>query len=769
MRKQGFLTLSTLISGVMYHSVVSAEGLDETQDKMDSADIEIIKVHSERQPKELKYVANSISIYTADDINNFNLKDSTDLSTLSPNVKITQNAAEGTPPAISIRGVSLLDYNTANTAPVAVYVDDIVGGSVNNQIVNLFDMKQAEVLKGPQGTLFGRNTTGGAILLYSQTPTAKQEGYITLGAGTDQYQKLEGAYNLPVSENSAFRLAASHIDYQYTSENQHPTSPQAGLMQNNYRLMFKTEQQNWDLLVKLHAEDWKGIVKPPANLGVMGENCNVSTLGSTNCFDALGFNTGSNDFHKINVDNHSPHETDGKGASIHFNWDITNNLQLVSLTGYNSLQRYSAFNCDASPSDFCNGALGVDTDTLSQELRLVLDTDQYKWTNGVFYLSEKIEQDNFNDIFRDLRGTGLVPNAFTTLFLYDNQLETNAYSYFSEVDYQLTQKWSLAAGARYTDEKTQYHTVSDVDTVLDNALNDEQVLASIGCENSGATYGDDYFSAKCGNWNLNGEVADTHLSGNLSLKYTTAQQDIFYYRLASGYKSGGYNAGLLASKEEAESSEYGAEELLAHEVGTKLSWQTWHTFVQGALFYYDYRNQQVFQNRESKVEGAPPIQVLDNVGRSEIYGIDIDVFTRPLEGLTFRAGIGYLPKAEGTFSDETTDIESKRRLPLASRWNINAQSVYEVGALKFNLNVEHQSEFYFDQNQNPYASQQSFTVWNGAVTYSFNQHLDLSLWGRNLTNVEYSHLKFDLVNFLGMLEDFRADGRRVGLNLTYKI
>ncbi len=738
--------------------------------------IEVIQVHAKKRAIAYKNTTSNLSIYTSRELEQLNLKDSTQLSSLAPNVKITQNAAEGTPPSISIRGVSLLDYNTGNTSPVGIYVDDIVGGSVNNQIVNLFDMEQVEILKGPQGTQFGRNTNGGAILLYSKKPTDKLEGYAIAGKGNNNQSKLEGAFNLPLSDDTRLRFSAQLLDYDYSTNNLYLQSPVAGLKQKNYRAILTHQADKLDLMFKLHMEDWRGTVNPPGNIGVIAafdENgapsayCSPKEAGSTDCFDAFGFNSGSNDFHTVNVDNHSPHNTDSWGSSLHLNYNLTDKIKLISLSGFNSLERLSGFNCDASPSKLCQGALGVEDDAFSQEFRLELDLDDAFISLGTFYLNESIHQDNFNDLFRDFRGTGLVDNQFTTKFLYDNQLDIQSLAVFADLDFALTDDFYLSVGARYTDELTEYTAHSDADTVLDNSLNDDAILASIQCVKGSVEY-DTSFDAVCLNWDLSGKVKSDHLSGNLALRYELDTNTNLYYRIAKGFKSGGYNGGLIFSQEEAENAEYGAEELLAHEIGIKTNTAFWRTFIQASVFWYDYKDQQIFINQASAIEGNPPLQLLDNAGESEIYGLELDLYTAPVKPLIIRFGVGYLPEAQAHYDDGAGQTLSKR-LPLASEWNVSTSFNYRFEKLSTQLDFEYQSDFYFDQNENPYTRQDDLLLVNGQLDYAITNALTVSLWGKNLTDEEYSHLRFDLTNFLGMLEDFKADGRRYGIEVRLSL
>ncbi|WP_158678240.1 TonB-dependent receptor domain-containing protein [Pseudoalteromonas sp. T1lg23B] len=191
-----------------------------------------------------------------------------------------------------------------------------------------------------------------------------------------------------------------------------------------------------------------------------------------------------------------------------------------------------------------------------------------------------------------------------------------------------------------------------------------------------------------------------------------------------------------------------------------------------ALFYYDYKDQQVFMNQPSKVPGAVPLQLLENVADSKIYGAEADMFYAPTEQLEIQFGVGYIPHAEfEEFVDPVGVSLTNNRLPFTSKWNINGELSYSYniasGTLKTSLGFDYQSEYYFDQLQTDYAKQDGYVLWRMNAQYEAEQW-QANIWAKNLFDEEYSHLKFDLRNFLGMLEDFKGEGRRVGLDVSYR-
>lgn len=268
--------------------------------------IEIIEVYAQKRAQDMRDVSVAVTVINDETIDRFHVKDTTQLATFVPNVKITNNAGEGTPPAFNIRGVGMIDYNTSTISPIAVYADGVVSGSANNLSVNLFDLQQVEVLRGPQGTLFGRNTTGGAILLHSKMPKSTFGGYINASLATHDHQSVDGAVNIPLSENTAVRFAMNYEDYQFSTNNLMKNQGDGGLTQTNLRAIVKTELDNLTIIAKVHSENWSGQPKPIASLGINKIDgsglCTPSQVGSKLCNDAFGREVGGNNYWDVNAD-----------------------------------------------------------------------------------------------------------------------------------------------------------------------------------------------------------------------------------------------------------------------------------------------------------------------------------------------------------------------------------------------------------------------------------------------------------------------------------
>jgi len=726
--------------------------------------LDSIEVSAQKRAQPIAEVPVSVQVLDGEQLRAQNIKDTAALGGQVVNVKITQNTAEGTPPAISIRGVGNLDYNTSTTSPIGVYEDGVGGGTANRQLMNLYDVETIEVLRGPQGTLFGRNTTGGALLITTRKPDQEQGGYANAGFGSDALYKIGGAYNLPLSDRVAARLAFDDQRYDYTINNLYEPAPTPGMHQTEARLSLLADFEPLEIYVKAHAENWRGVSTPVRHIGVIQTLANPSTgqpavlcapqdAGSTRCTDIFGFNVGTNNLSDVSVNSDvnggSPHRTQSWGSDLNVTYQLTPASFITSVSSFNSLEKQHFYNADASPASITEGSLQVDGELASQELRYHLQSNHAYFIAGVYLLNEPLTQDFFIDLFRDFRAS---PTLFSsaTKILYNNRIDTQSRAAFANLDYHLSEATILTAGLRYTREKVDYRAVGRVNVAT--AVNDNigTVLPA---------------------WDVSGRVKDGHLSGKVALNHKWTPHLNTWLSAARGFKSGGYNGGIAFSAEEAARNDYGSETLNALEAGGNWALPDYNAGLQVSLFYYDYQDQQVFMNTPSTQPNAPPLQLLDNVGESSIYGSELELTWQPLDSLQTRLGIGYLPKAELKEFAVAGGIVRGNRLPFTSRWNINGFLDYQLplatGEVLFQLNGNYQSEFYFDQNQNPYTKQAGYSLWNGRVAYE-QGNWSTAIWGKNLTDRGYSNLRFDLINFLGLVQDNRGAGRQFGLDFDVR-
>lgn len=708
--------------------------------------LEVIKVYAQKRPQPKTEVSVAVTSIAGDDIAARRLDSTTELSGLAPNFVASTVSGEGTTPSFNIRGVGMFDYNTSTISPISIYSDDVVSGSANFLSSSLFDLQQVDVLRGPQGTLFGRNTTGGAILLMSRQPEDEFGGYASLDLAEHSSRQLTAAVNAPLGEQTSARLALNHQDYQYSMQNLFPLGQDGGMRHNNVRLIVQSDFDAFSLNLKLHSENVQGAPKPIYSAGIQQDAlshtpCALADVGSRNCVDAFGYAVPSDDYWQTVTDTFDKtHDTQSYGGSVRLTAELQPGYQLKAVTAHKSLQRFHSFDSDG-PGNFIEGSFDSDNSFFSQELSLSMQGSDSFWISGLFYLDENIKQKNDLDLFREFRPVPELAGVPAQFFYY-NQLDNTSWSAYSQWEKTLDADFSLLLGGRYTQEQTDYQARADLDTV-------PAFIPSL--------------------WDLTGAVKDNEWSGKLALLQKLSANHSLYYSLSRGFKAGGYNAGYATSVAQAEDSAYAPEQLNAWEIGGH--WQSDKAIFSfdWAAFYYDYRDQQVFVNQTS---GPAPYHVLKNAGDSEIYGVEVELNWRIDPAMQLELGLGHLPKANlGKYQTEAV-LVPENRLPFTSEWMANGQLSYDFSGVlnhvQFQLGFVYLSDFYFDQYENPYIKQQGYTLWHSRLSYQPMPQFEVSVFGKNLLNKEYTELKFDSIAALAAVTELRGEARQLGVGVTYQ-
>jgi iron complex outermembrane receptor protein len=716
--------------------------------------LEVIEIAAQKRLQNIKEVAISVTSLNQQKLQDNNIQDSYQLNGLSPNVLITENAGSGSPPAVTIRGVGLIDYNTSNTSPISFYFDEAVNGSVNSQFAEMFDIQRVEILRGPQGTLFGRNTSGGAILFFSQPPEQEFSAYAKAGVGSDAYQKIEAMLNLPLTSNSATRLTVQHVDYDFSATNNLTPAPQEGIKRQSLRWQYALNTESLKLNLKLSAADWSGISQPYGHTGVLdlvnGKICSANDASRGLCTDAFGFSDGSNEFRDVAVDNTSPHETEQFGLRLKLDWKLNDDFSITSISAYNNLDRQHQIHCDASSLNVCVGFFGLDDKTYSQELRVNGQSSGFSWIAGLFLFEEQIYQQNSIDLLRDFRIAGASSGA--AQYFYNNIIDTKSKAMFGQTDIHITSRTSLTLGLRYTHEQLSFVSDTDRNTPTSDSIEGVTALE----------------------WSVEDQQKNSQWSGKLALNHKLSNDWMLYASASNGFKSGGFNGGFLFAEEEAKNAAYGPEMLYSYEVGSKADLWNKQARVAVSAFYYDYRNQQVFINQPSSTSDAPNLQLLQNIPNSTIFGVESEFEWQITSDLNVNLSAGYIPTAKfGNYIDPTGKLLTNNRQPFTPKFQISSGVGYRYdietsGYLMLNVLARYQTIIYFDQNQSSFTQQPTYTLWDTSLTY-YSPHIDwnMTLNIKNVFDTEYDTLRFDLRGFLGLVNSNKGEARRVFLEFNY--
>lgn len=681
-------------------------------------EMEEIVVTAQKRSQSAQDVGITVNAFTGDTLQAMGLTSSNEIAAKIPNVTIASPSGEGGVAIVFVRGVGLNDFATNNTGPVGMYIDEVFAGSSNAQVTTLLDIERVEVLKGPQGTLFGRNTTGGAINIISAKPTESFEGYAKTSYGSysegNDDLKIEAAVSGPLSDS--VRARAAFVKYESD-----------GFMKNlvtgNYvekdlyavrGLLEWDASEDFSLLLNIHSS----------------KNDSDSDLYNSSLDP--DFYEGTSEFRPVL-------EVDQKGASLKVDYALNENVTLVSISSYEELEKFSEEDADMLPFLIIRTAFGVDAETVTQELRLVGDHDRAHWIAGLYYLTDDLVQDQGVD----LTGAGLpIPGVF------HNTQDTETWAAFGQIEYDLTDTLILTAGIRYTDLQVDF-TSEGVGSLFIAA--DGGIVQSYALEDS---------------------VKDDAISGKLALNWHVGDDIMLYASISKGFKGAGINGNFILDL--GAQLDYDSEQLLAYEVGIKSSLFDGTLQVNAALFSYDYSDAQIFNNDPVPGIGLPA----NSIRNSDItsYGLDMDVLWTPVSGLYLQLGVGYL---NGEYDDDIID-PSTGLLPIKGNQLQNTPELTafalvnyewklgEIGSLSAQLDANYSDDIYYSARQDIVIGQEAYTISNARLTYrNSNDNLEIGLWSKNLANKKYRTYSFDLRPDFGFVQYMRGTPRTVGIDIKY--
>jgi iron complex outermembrane recepter protein len=644
--------------------------------------LEEIVVTATRREQGLSDVPATVSAFTGSQLNELGVSQTSDIGLLTPNLSISGSFGGSSNPLITIRGVGLSDFNDNNASPAGVYVDEVYFVSPPMLAFSMFDVERVEILKGPQGTLYGRNTTAGAVNFISRRPTDSFTAGLRIEA--ERYDRVltEGYVSGPLGPTVSARLAAiSETGGDYI-ENRVTGNDVAGRDYGAARtLLAWMPSQSVEVLLNVHGGRDRSDLGQYQHAGLIdalsGDICPATRVGRMDpeCADVFGYSDADGNIYAGDYNKDGGVDYDNAGASIRADWDF-GDLVLTSITAYEQFGGVRREESDASPNQLLEIDYDVDVEQVSQEFRLAFTSGAADWIIGAYYGDDQIDVTNTYDILRDLRPVlaarpGVAPSGFLPVGFDPSGVsaaklgntyrqDTTASAGFGHVIWSFAEGWNSQAGVRYTREDRSFHT-------LNAYLEDPVELADYGLATDGS-FLDETRS-----------IDKSDLSWTLGLSYKPHAAALYYASASRGFKSGGFNGGIPASPEEV--VPYDEEILLAYEIGAKFTVAERHAQLDMSAFYYDYTDLQVFTVINT---GTAPVQILTNAADAQIYGLDAEAVLNPTQGLDLRLGLGLL-STEYVNADIGGRDRSGETLVNAPEVSFNGSVRYEHAVADFGL------------------------------------------------------------------------------------
>jgi iron complex outermembrane receptor protein len=730
--------------------------------------IEEIVVTALRREQNLQDVGVSVTALGSEALTDLNINTATDITRAVPSLKM--NAYSSSQVVFNVRGVSQNDYGDQQEPPVAVYQDDSYASSINLASFPVFDLARVEVLRGPQGTLFGRNATGGAIQFVSNKPTKELEGYATLTYGSFNQWIAEAAVSGPFSDTMQGRLSMIRNKDDGYMESIIPGVGDRG-GNDHYALRGQlawqpSEATDVNLIVRYMKADhetqaglysqepacpneqFQGVFTPAdVSCDFWGTGPGEGGTGYRN--DAITPSRGGDPW-KTAETQKSYVDREIVGATLHVDVDI-GSMHLVSVTDYQNADKFYLEGGDASPVDGVLFYQGSDLDQFSQEFRLSGSTGANQWVAGLYGM--KVDGDY----------TGKFADPF---YGYDPTVEmmqkTTSFAAFAQDEWQFAEAWKLTAGLRYWyDEREGGYfgvapEVPGLSAPVTIIFNDHEVLPL------GSSITPD-------------DATDTFdgITARLQLDWKVSDDVLAYASFNRGSKSGGYtfstgtpydpDGSLTIPRTFLEGMPFDAETLNAFEVGVKSSLGG-TTTLNVSAFYYDYVDYQAFAQ-------FGPVQTVINLDAEET-GLEAEINSHPVEGLTLQLGVSFL---DSTVKDvplpDGVTIED-HDLPQAPEFSGNALARYEFplgnGKLGFQGDVQYSSEFCFTVLCAPVEHEDSYAVGNARISYDSDSSWSVAAFVNNITEEKYRVYAFDSSLFSGVVAGVYAKPRTYGITGTYR-
>jgi len=767
--------------------VLLASGAAAQTAPVDAGAIEEVVVTAQKRVETLQSVPVSVTALTASQLGEMKIDSPSDLASQIPNLQVNGIVGEGSP-LFSLRGISMFDYSLNQSSPVASYIDEVYKGNFVLFGVEMYDLERVEVLRGPQGTLYGKNTTGGAINFITKKPGFDTEAEIKVGAGNYGRQEAEAAFQTGlVPDRLALRVAFTYTKVDGFVHNVlagHPDLEGTDQYGARVSLLFKaSDNLDFSLRYSMSRQD-------PYNYAIIDGSVGAAGVGFTGYYRTIdGTATGKPLADDQVAQNYTPKRHQSNDAlALTTNWKLSDALQLTSITSWDQGSLFNPEGTDGSPLNIWKIPYTGNTHQVTQDLRLTTtDNGPLSYIVGAYYQHETIFNSTENQIFTDpafattgdyndcLNNStgGYSAGAYINLScIYHNQFDQirNSWAAYSDGGYKISDLVKLRAGLRYN------HDNGAQKNILDQLRGSDNVpIANLGffdttySGNPGPTFyvpGSPGYDAAV-NATRRQDLHNTAFTGRLGVDVTPAKDTLLYLNYSRGYRSAAFNAQFLFTPEDLTTVK--PETLDAVEAGFKTGWLDGRLTFDGALFHYQYKNQQFI---DVYITGQQP---LINLPKSKIDGAEFELVTRPVRSLTLRAGLGILEtkiQEAMIHSNVSTGLQdvSGNKLPYAPSVSGTLSGDWDAASfgsmtLRLHLDGNYASKQYFELRNEDRIAQDAYTILNARVMLRGDKW-EVGAWGRNLGDKFYLTNAVDVQGF-GFDYRHRGVPRMYGVDASY--
>ena len=772
--------LAVSLAGTVLLSAPTTTAADSASATPSDSLNEVI-VTAQRREQRLQDVGISVTAMGAEDLKALNIENASDIARAVPSLKL--NAFSSSAVVWNIRGVSQNDYGDQQEPPVAVYQDDSYSSSINTASFPTFDLARIEVLRGPQGTLFGRNATGGAIQFISNKPTKTLDGYASLSVGSNNQRIYEGAISGPLSDNVQARFSAirdtddgfitdvtpgsqkfggaNHYALRGIIEWQPAEGTNVGLTLRYMRAPNERQAGGYVFQPACPNDNYQGAVLP-ANQGCGFWGSNPLSSGSNYRNDAININLGANPWTTAAGDKAMANRQI-LGSTLRVDTQF-GDTAFTSITDFQHSTKNYLEDGDSGPGVDVQFFLSNSVKQYSQEFRLARTMGPHEVSGGVFGMRNNGSYDGGFPIYF----IGYVPSV-------QYSQDTKSWAVFAQDEWTLNNQFKLITGLRYWhDERlgSYYgHAPTNGLDPLDPLYQPPVTIIFNPREVSSSAPGDSLADLKV--TPADADKTYTGVTGRLELDYKPSDDLLLYASYNRGGKSGGFTFSTGTPFHPSEvpflnGIPYRPEVLTAYETGIKATINR-TTSINASLFHYNYKDYQAF----AQVGVVQSVLNLD----AKSNGLEIELNSRPMSGLTVKVGTSFLNTRVYNillpgYAYTGIPVYQDHDLPQTPKFSGNALARYEYslgnGVASVQADVTYSGGFCFTVLCAPVEKEGSYSVANVRVGYEpTGGHWEFSAYGTNIGNSAYRVYAFDSSQFAGLALGIYGKPRLWGANVTY--
>ena len=718
----GLLWALLAMSAAVAADASQARSGETRPDRSESASVEEIVVTARRRAEPLQDVPSAVTAIDGDTLDRTQVSSLGDIESNVPNLALHVGDAKNA--VVYIRGVGQIDSLAFADPGVGIYIDDVYLGRAQGAFLDVFDAARIEVLRGPQGTLYGRNTIGGAVKFVSQQPTPELAMRAELTAGNYSRRDAKFMLNLPLGDSGwAARASAAWLS-------------RDGFARNEFDGRDDGDQKTLAGRIAIAGDIGERLsITWSADGSRADPDSSRTPARMTPVFGVVPPNT---DPFVVAADFNGRDELGVSGTALTATWEASDALTLKSITSYRRMSYDTELDLDATSFAFFGVYVNEDQHQFSQELQASFGTESVEGVLGLYFFDE-----------HDITVSGLYGPDIALVTSSRNDQRNRSYAAYGQVTWDLTGRLSTTLGLRYTKEKKDFRRWQeffDASTPFPVPEGEGLLVTQIDTD---------------GDW--------SSVSPRAGLEYRITDEVLGYVSASRGFKSGGFD-GRSNTAEQA--LPYDPETLWSYEAGLKSTLADGRVTLNTALFYNDYKDLQLSSFVADESGGFAAL--FTNAGAATMRGVEVELAARPVRGLALNAALGYLDaRYDEYIGPGGIDISAERELVNAPEWTgrVGGTGTLPVGTgeLTLDANVSWRSKYYSTVSSSEVLAQPGFALVNAVISYETGDgQWRISAYGRNLGDKRYISHGFDLSDSLGYQLGYYGDPRTYGLSIRYQ-